>query len=263
LCNAELLSGFKRLISVNDGSFSGAERAKRLSMSANEEEILKVSGLNVKLQNQPILDNISFTVRKGTTLAVLGPNGAGKSVLFKVLLNLLPHEGTVEWCEKAKIGYVPQNVTVSDIPISVREFLSIGKSQCDLKAALSLVKLNDAKILDKRLGILSGGQLRRVLIAWALIDDPNILLLDEPTTGVDVGSEEPIFLMLDGIKKAKKMTILLITHDIHIVQEYADYLLALNHCVTFFGKSQQIGNIETQKAIYGEPICVETLRTGE
>ena len=232
-----------------------------MSMSENEEHILKVSGLNVKLQNQPILDNINFTVMKGTTLAVLGPNGAGKSVLFKVLLNLLPHEGTVEWCEKVKIGYVPQNVAVSDIPISVREFLSIGKNNCDSEAALSLVKLNAAKILDKRLGILSGGELRRVLIAWALIDDPNILLLDEPTTGVDVGSEEPIFLMLDGIKKSKKMTILLITHDIHIVQEYSDYLLALNKCVTFFGKSAEIANMTTQKVIYGEPICVETLKS--
>ena len=228
---------------------------------STEERILKVSGLNVNLQNQPILDNINFTVKKGTTLAVLGPNGAGKSVLFKVLLNLLPHTGTVEWCEKVKIGYVPQNVTVSDIPISVREFLSIGKRECDLNAALSLVKLNDAKILDKRLGILSGGQLRRVLIAWALIDDPNILLLDEPTTGVDVGSEEPIFLMLNGIKKSKQMTILLITHDIHIVQEYSDDLLALNKCVTFFGKSVEIGNMATQQAIYGEPICVETIKS--
>jgi zinc transport system ATP-binding protein len=117
------------------------------------------------------------------------------------------------------------------------------------------------KILDQRLGVLSGGQLRRVLIAWALIDDPNVLLLDEPTTGVDVGSEEPIFLMLDGIKKNSEMTILLITHDIHIVQEYSDYLLAINKCVTFLGKSAEIANMATQQVIYGEPVCVETVRS--
>jgi zinc transport system ATP-binding protein len=229
-------------------------------MEATDDHILHVSGLNVRLQNQTILDNITFSVKKGITLAILGPNGAGKSVLFRVLLNLLPHTGNVDWAEKVKIGYVPQNVAVSDVPISVGEFLSIGKNNCDPEAALSLVKLNNAKILEKRLGILSGGELRRVLIAWALIDDPDILLLDEPTTGVDVGSEEPIFLMLDGIKKSKKMTILLITHDIHIVQEYSDYLLALNKCVTFFGKSAEIASIETQKTIYGEPVCVETLK---
>ena len=226
-------------------------------MSEIEEPILKVTNLTVKPQNQPLLENLNFTVQKGTTLAVLGPNGAGKSVLFRALLNLLPHTGTVEWKEKVKIGYVPQNVAVSDIPISVKEFLSIGKRNAE--AVLSLVRLDGEKILNKRLGILSGGELRRVMIAWALIDEPNILLLDEPTNGVDVGSEEPIFLMLDGIKKARKMTILLITHDIHIVQEYSDYLLAINKCVTFFGKSEEIAKLETQRVIYGEPVCVETI----
>jgi zinc transport system ATP-binding protein len=226
-----------------------------------EDNILRVTGLNVKMQNQQILDHVSFSVKGGTTLAVLGPNGAGKSVLFRVLLNLLPHEGKVEWVEKLKIGYVPQNVAVSDIPISVREFLLIGKNRCDPAAMLSLVKLNDAKILDKRLGVLSGGELRRVLIAWALVDDPNVLLLDEPTNGVDVGSEEPIFLMLDGVKKSRGMTILLITHDIHIVKEYSDNLLAINHCVTFLGKSVEIASMATQQAIYGEPVCVEALKS--
>lgn len=231
-------------------------------MSATES-ILKVADLNVRLQNQPILEHLTFDAKKGTTLAVLGPNGAGKSVLFRVLLGLLPHDGTVEWTEKVKIGYVPQNVAISDIPISVREFLSIGKSGSNPEAALNLVKLQDKKILDKRLGVLSGGELRRVLIAWALIDDPNVLLLDEPTTGVDVGSEEPIFLMLDGIKKNKGITTLLITHDIHIVQEYSDYLLAINKCMTFFGKSAEIANMATQQTIYGEPVCVETLKSVE
>ncbi len=228
---------------------------------ADENTVLKVSGLSVSLQSQRILDHISFAVKRGTTLAVLGPNGAGKSVLFRTLLNLIPHEGKIEWANEIKIGYVPQNVAVSDIPISVREFLLIGKNKCDPTGMLSLVKLNDPKILDKRLGVLSGGELRRVLIAWALVDDPNVLLLDEPTNGVDVGSEEPIFLMLNGIKKNRDMTILLITHDIHIVQEYSNDLLAINHCVTFLGKSEQIANAATQQAIYGEPVCVEAVHS--
>jgi zinc transport system ATP-binding protein len=101
------------------------------------------------------------------------------------------------------------------------------------------------------------------MIAWALIDEPHILLLDEPTTGIDVESEEPIFMMLNDIKKSKKMTILLITHDIHIVREYTDYLLALNKCVTFFGKSEEIANLEIQKRIYGEPVCVAMLSEAE
>jgi zinc transport system ATP-binding protein len=229
-------------------------------MTTTEDYLLRVANLNVKLQNQIILDNINFSVKKGTTLAILGPNGAGKSVLFRALLNLLPYTGNVEWNEKVRIGYVPQNVAVSDIPLSVKEFLTIGKNTTDPESALSLVRLYDKSVLNKRLGALSGGQLRRVLIAWALVDEPNILFLDEPTNGIDVGSEEPIFLMLNDIKKNKRMTILLITHDIHIVKEYSEYLLALNKCVTFFGKSEEIANLATQKTIYGEPVCVETIK---
>src|SRR5512136_2544747 len=197
-------------------------------MEDKMEYILEVAGLSVKPQNQPLLDHISFKVGKGTTLAILGPNGAGKSVLFRALLGVLPHTGTIRWTEKVKIGYVPQNVAVSDIPISVKESLTIENAKNSPEDVLKLVKLDSEKVLSKRLGVLSGGELRRVLIAWALIDEPNVLFLDEPTNGVDVGSEEPIFLMLDGIKKTRKITILLITHDIHIVQEYSDYLLALN-----------------------------------
>jgi zinc transport system ATP-binding protein len=221
--------------------------------------ILKVSNLGVKLQNQVLLDNISFKVKKGTTLAILGPNGAGKSVLFRTLLNLIPHTGSVEWSEKVKIGYVPQNVAVTDMPMSVKEFLSMGNG-INVENALSLVKLNDKNVSNKRLGVLSGGQLRRVLIAWALKDNPQVLFLDEPTTGVDMDSEEPIYLMLNEIKKTQRITIFLITHDIHIIQEYSDDLLAINKCVTFCGPSQEIAKTETQRLIYGEPVCVETIR---
>ncbi|MCW3996505.1 MAG: metal ABC transporter ATP-binding protein [Candidatus Bathyarchaeota archaeon] len=222
--------------------------------------ILKVSNLGVRLQNQTLLENISFNVRKGTTLAILGPNGAGKTVLLRTLLNLIPHTGTIDWTEKVKIGYVPQYVTVSDVPMSVKEFLSIGNGGISVREALNLVKLQEKEVANKRLGVLSGGQLRRVLIAWALKEKPDVLLLDEPTTGVDMDSEEPIYLMLNEIKKTNKITILLITHNIHIIEEYTDDLLAINKCITYCGPSQQIGKPETQRVIYGEPVCVETLR---
>ena len=228
-------------------------------MAEKNDYILKVSNLGVKLQNQILLDHINFNVTKGTTLAILGPNGAGKTVLLKTLLNLIPHTGSIEWMEKVKMGYVPQYVAVSDIPMSVREFLSIGKG-VDIENALKKVRLNDNRILDKRLGVLSGGQLRRVLIAWALNDNPNVLLLDEPTTGVDMDSEEPIYLMLNEIKKTHKITIFLITHNIHIVQEYADALLSINKCVTFCGPAEEIGKPDIQRQIYGETVCVETER---
>jgi zinc transport system ATP-binding protein len=208
----------------------------------------------VKLQDQVIIDNLSFNLKKGITLAVFGPNGAGKTTLVKALLNLVPYEGTIEWEEKVKIGYVPQNIAVTDIPISVKEFLSI-KSQPNIEKYLSLVKLTDSSIPNKNLGLLSGGELRRVLIAWALIDDPNVLLFDEPTTGVDMGSEEPIYVMLGELKQKKKITMLLISHDIHIVREHSDQVLAINRSATFFGESKEIMNPSVQQMICGETVC--------
>jgi zinc transport system ATP-binding protein len=232
---------------------------KVVAMADDNMYILKVSDLAVRMQNQPVLEHLNFNVKKGTTIAILGPNGAGKTILFRTLLNLVPHTGSIEWTEKVKIGYVPQYIAVSDIPMTVKEFLSIS-GRVDLENALKKVRLTDLNILDKRLGTLSGGQLRRVLIAWALIDNPNVLLLDEPTTGVDMDSEEPIYLLLNEIKKTQKITIFLITHNIHIVQEYADDLLALNKCITFCGPSTEIGKPEIQRQIYGETVCVETRR---
>jgi zinc transport system ATP-binding protein len=226
-------------------------------MKNNDDYLLKVSNLSIKLQGQTILDNVSFNLKRGTALAILGPNGAGKTMLFKALLNLVPYTGKIEWGGKVKIGYVPQNIAVDDIPISVEEFLSF-RNHADVESSLSHVRLSDRNVANKTLGVLSGGELRRVLIAWALVDNPNVLLFDEPTTGVDLGSEEPIFLTLNELKKEKGITVLLITHDVHIVREYSDYLLALNKCVTFFGDSRKIMDPAIQNMIYGETVCAGT-----
>lgn len=224
-------------------------------MESHDENILKVSNLSVQLANQAILDNISFELKRGATLAIVGPNGAGKTVFFRTLLNLVPYTGKIEWSDKVKIGYVPQRLSASDIPISVKEFLSF-KNHDDAENSLKLVGLDSMDILNKSLGVLSGGQLQRVLISWAIIDRPNILLFDEPTTGVDLDSEEAIYKMLNELKKEKEITILLISHDLHIVRHYSDYMLALNKCITFFGESKSIMDEKVQKIIYGEPVCL-------
>lgn len=225
-------------------------------MEGQDDYILRISNLSVKFPNESVLDDVSFQLRKGTTLAIIGPNGAGKSTLFRALLNLIPYTGKVEWAGKVKIGYVPQKLSVSDIPISVKEFLSF-KGTSNIEDPLGKVGLDSKETMSKTLGILSGGQLQRVLIAWAIIDKPNVLLFDEPTAGVDLDSEEAIYKMLSGLKKENEITILLISHDIHIVREYSDNMLALNKCVTFFGESKQIMNPDLQRMIYGEPVCME------
>jgi zinc transport system ATP-binding protein len=226
------------------------------SKNKNGNYILNVSNLTVKISNQPIIDNLNFKIKRGITLAIVGPNGAGKTTLFRALLNLVPYTGKIEWTGEVKIGYVPQILSVRDIPISVREFLSFkNESAQDITAVLAAVGLNSEEVLDKRLSTLSGGQMRRVLIAWAIVDKPDALLFDEPTSGVDLDSEEAIYGMLRSLTAKNEITLLLISHDLHIVREYSDYALALNKCLVFFGESKEVMNPATQKLIYGEPIC--------
>jgi zinc transport system ATP-binding protein len=224
----------------------------------NDNYILKVSNLTVEISNKPIINNLNFKIKRGITLAIVGPNGAGKTTLFRALLNLVPYSGKIEWNGKTKIGYVPQVLAVRDIPISVREFLSFkNESESDIKAVLASVGLGSEEIVDKSLATLSGGQMRRVLIAWAIVDKPDVLLFDEPTSGVDLDSEEAIYGMLRKLTAKNKITLLLISHDLHIVREYSDYALALNKCMIFFGESKDVMDPATQKLIYGEPICKE------
>jgi ABC-type Mn2+/Zn2+ transport system ATPase subunit len=225
-------------------------------MEAPDNLILKVSNLSVEISNQSIIENLNFKVKKGVTLAIVGPNGAGKTTLFRALLNLVPYKGKIEWNGKVKIGYVPQVLSVRDLPLSVKEFLSF-KKESDLENVLASVGLDSKALLDKSLGALSGGEMRRALIAWAIVDKPDVLLFDEPTSGVDIDSEEAIYGMLRKLTAKNKITLLLISHDLHIVREYSDYALALNRCMVFFGESKEVMNPETQKLIFGEPICRE------
>ena len=231
-------------------------------MNVGEDYILQVSDLRVKLQNQTIIDNLNFKLRRGLTLALVGPNGAGKTMLLRALVNLVPYSGTIKWDSKVKVGYVPQLLSVREVPISVREFLSV-KDGSKVEGSLRSVGL-DKGIMDKSLGVLSGGQLRRVLIAWAVIDEPDIMLLDEPTTGVDPGAEEAIYEMLRRLTKEKGITLILVSHDIHIIREFSDYILAMDRCMVFFGESKEIMRPEVQRAIYGEEhVCMYVAADGK
>ena len=224
---------------------------------AKADYILNVSNLTVEISNNLILNNLTFKIKRGITLAVVGPNAAGKTTLFRALLNLIPYSGKIEWIGKVKIGYVPQILSVRDMPISVKEFLSFkNESEVDIKAVLASVGLS-GETADKGLAALSGGQMRRVLIAWAIVDKPDVLLFDEPTSGVDLDSEEAIYGMLRSLTVKNGITLMLISHDLHIVREYSDYALAVNKCMVFFGESKEVMKPETQRLIYGEPICRE------
>ncbi|MCA9391643.1 metal ABC transporter ATP-binding protein [candidate division WWE3 bacterium] len=227
--------------------------------------ILKVKNLNVEFDGHKVLDDISFVVDKNDTLAIIGPNGAGKTVLFKCLLGLLPYDGKVEWDKNMKVGYVPQKLYVdNDLPLTVGEFL--GFREKDARKAIEVLKQvgfssdelekdgSGQLLQSKRLGVLSGGELQRVLIAFALIGNPNVLLLDEPTSGVDVSAEETVYTLTDRLKKESGLTVIFISHELGIVYKHATSVLCLNKEKICFGPPSEAIDEEKLKELYGESV---------
>ncbi len=207
------------------------------------------------LGGKTVLEDVSFELKRGATLAIVGPNGSGKTTLFKALMNLVPHTGTVNWASDIRMGFVPQSLVATDIPITVREFLRL-KCKADFDVCMNSVGL-DRQILDQRLGSVSGGELQRILIAWAIVDNPSVLLFDEPTSGVDIGAEEPIYNNLNTLKSELGITTLLISHNMHVVMHYSDYVLALNRRPLFFGEAESISHSKLLEIIYGERFPLE------
>lgn len=203
------------------------------------KNVLSVKNLLVGFNNHVIIDNLSFDVVRDTTVAVTGANGSGKSVLFKTLLGLIEYKGQIYWENDVRIGYVPQKLFVSkDLPLTVMEFLKL-KEENTSKIADVLHKVgfkakakhlhHDVRVLKTRLSALSGGELQRILMAYALLKDPNVLLLDEPTAGVDIKGEETFYDLFRSLKNERDLTILFISHDKEIVDKYADQIIKLNH----------------------------------
>lgn len=221
--------------------------------------VLEVKNLSITLDNEEILKHISFSVARGEVLGVIGPNGAGKTVLFRTLLGLLPHEGEIQWGD-VRIGYVPQKLFIDrTIPITVREFFLLQSPQFwrprksfleHLTHELSLVGL-DTTILKKPLGELSGGQLQRLMIAWAMLPHPDVLLFDEPTSGIDVGSEESIYQVMSRLQRERETTILLISHDLNIVYQYAETVLCLNKTMVCYGPPKEVLKPAELERLYG------------
>lgn len=222
--------------------------------------ILEVKNLSVTLEKETILKNISFNVFAGEALAVIGPNGAGKTMLFRALLGLIPHEGDVVWQKGVRLGYVPQKFFVErTIPLTVHEFFLLQSKHFwfpkhtfldHLKHELALVGLTE-NILQKPLGELSGGQMQRLLISWAMLNHPDVLLFDEPTAGIDVGFEETIYNLIHKMQDERNTTILLISHDLNIVYRYAQKVLCINKEMICHGSPEEILTPEELVRIYG------------
>ena len=229
---------------------------------------LRVDNVSVRIGSDQILKDMNLHVHCGELVALIGPNGAGKSTFLKAILGQQEYEGVIAFSEpgkrskKPRIGYVPQSPAFdpSD-PVSVADlfaccmskrpaFLGLGKSMQGTVLEC-LERVHGEELLHKRIGTLSGGELQRVLLALALEPMPNILILDEPLSGVDVEGMETLMEMLDEIRKEYDLSILMTTHDFSMLPRYADQVVLIDHGVKIQGKPEVVLNsAEFHKAFH-------------
>jgi len=222
------------------------------------DRLLSVKNLGVTFGNRTILRQLSFEVYCGDCLAVIGPNGAGKTMLLKALQHLIPCQGEVQWSQEARLGYVPQSVAADrHLPLRVRELLAakakvlhLADQEMDqVSSELSL----SPEFLSAGIGTLSGGQFQKVLIAFALLGRPNVLLFDEPTASLDELTEERIYELVHQLQSQKGITLILVSHDLSVVYRYASQVLCLSKAKVCMGPPKEIMTPETLEELYGAP----------
>lgn len=218
---------------------------------------LKVEGLGVHFGGEEVLQNVSFHLHCGEIVALIGPNGAGKSSLFRTILGQVPHSGSIVFQRagggraRPLIGYVPQSPSFDrGDPVSVLDFFSAAISDWPvflptprrLRARVleCLARVHGDSLIDKRLGALSGGELQRVLLAVATRPHPDLLILDEPVSGVDNEGLRRFYEMLEQLRRTDDMVILLVSHDLDYVSRHADRVVLLDRSVQAAGTPEQV-----------------------
>jgi zinc transport system ATP-binding protein len=217
-------------------------------------KILEVKDLNISIHGVRVLENINLEVEKGEVLAVIGPNGAGKTVLLKALLGLIPYSGAIKWSSGVKLGYVPQRMDIeTDVPITVREFFNLrpgGRGKEKVAEVLDYVQL-DPGILDSGFGEISIGKRQRILVAWAVLGGPDVLLFDEPTADIDIAGQESIYNMLYHLQTELGLSVILVSHDLNVVYRHAHRVLCLNRESLCTGAPRDVLNPEQLLNLYG------------
>ena len=218
---------------------------------------LRVENMSVKIGNEYILKDMNLHIHCGEMVALIGPNGAGKSTFLKAILGQKEYEGVIAFSQpgqrskKPRIGYVPQSpVFDPSDPVSVSDLFACCMSKRPAFLGLSasmrslvlecLERVHGEDLIDKRVGTLSGGELQRVLLALALEPMPNILILDEPLSGVDIEGMANLMDMLDEIRKNYDLSILMTTHDFSMLDRYADQAVLIDHAVLIQGDPRTV-----------------------
>lgn len=230
---------------------------------------IKMNDIGVTVGEQVILHDVNLHIHCGELAAIIGKNGAGKSTLIRAILDDIPHKGIIEYkdrqngnFENLKIGYVPQSLNLErKTPVSVYDMLATfqtkapvflmkrKKTREKILETLRIFKAED--LIDKQVCNLSGGELQRVLLSMAVMDEPNLLLLDEPVSGIDQNGMDLFYETVDALKNHYDLAVILISHDLDYVARYADQVILLDKTVVKQGKVRQVYESEEFLSVFG------------
>jgi ABC-type Mn2+/Zn2+ transport system ATPase subunit len=220
---------------------------------------LDVRDLTISFAGAPVIEDLSFSVGEGDSLAIIGPTGSGKTVLFRALIGAIPYKGEIRWAAGTTVGYVPQKLDLErDLPITGTDFL-LAKQHVrqaptgEIRRALELVNLAD-DVVRKPIGSLSGGQFQRLLLAFAFLGKPDVLLFDEPTAGIDEPGEERLYDRIDRLKEERPLTLLVISHELSFVYRHATRVLCLGRGKSYIGPPAEVLTPERLEDLYGSPM---------
>jgi len=205
-------------------------------------DLITASNITVNRGETKILDNVSLIIGESEFITILGPNGGGKSMLLKCLMGFyIPDNGNIKRKRHLRIGYVPQQFTSEQtMPISVGQFLRLRKKVSAEELETITAETNIEALVNKPLNILSGGELQRILVARALIGAPDLLILDEPAQNLDISGQLAFYKLLSEIYEKRSFSILMVSHDLHMVMATTKKVICLFHHVCCSGEPQVV-----------------------
>jgi len=218
--------------------------------------LIEVQNLCVRYGNKEVLRNVNLSLNKNEIVTIVGPNGSGKTTLFKSIIGSTPiSSGKVLIRPNLKIGYVPQVLNIDrSLPLTVERFLSLENRRHKREALSAQQVLDSNDLLFKQISTLSAGQLQRVLLARALINKPDVLLLDEATRGLDQPGSAAFYKKIEEIRNTTGCAILMISHDLHVVMSASNRVICLNGHICCQGEPQSVASSPEYKAMFGSNV---------